>query len=80
MSVCIPARQENGPKATEGVNVSLGIYVMRGRRGEQMVPCVRERRFDFVSTQRMEIKSLAGRRQFNESEFDVWENPLSAFV
>lgn len=34
MSVCIPARQENGPKATEGVNVSLGISLMSGWRGE----------------------------------------------
>lgn len=60
MSVCIPARQENGPKATEGVNVSLGIYVMRGRRGEQMVPCVRERALTLCPRREWRLNHLQG--------------------
>lgn len=47
MFVCIPAQQENGPKATEGVNVSLGILLMSGCRGEYIGAFVRELCFEF---------------------------------
>lgn len=49
MFVCIPARQENGPKATKGVNVSLGILPMSGCRAEYRDAFVRELCYECVN-------------------------------
>lgn len=56
MFVCIPSPQENGPKATEGVNVSVGISLMSGWRGEFTDASVRKFCYEFLFMQN--VKSL----------------------